>query len=249
MYYVSIQSHVPVPPVLTWESDCKWEFRRLLPFQRRSYQPQPLLQRTKEFFQQEEPLVGDRIWARYSFVRIFKSREFRLNPTESKLLKLLHCLDTFFFSSLLTRGQDPIVRFNFGDDIFEQFEKFREGQSITWGRTRSEGNIWDYRMQIKVEASEPSPWEGCLVRRSSMDVVQTLVHEMAHAYLFLFSCPCWSCRMEIGPTGHGAVWQELKQAMCMEIRTWDPSLRDFYINYHDNLDPTYETFPNHLSSW
>lgn len=249
MYDLSTQSHVPVPPVLTWESDCKWESGRLLQFQRRSYQPQPLLQRTKEFFQQEEPLVGDRILARYTFVKVFKSLEFSLNPTESHLRMLLHSLDTFFFSSLLTGGQDPIVRFKFGEDIFKQYQSFRRGQDIHWGRATPEGSIWDYRVLISVEAIRPGPWEGCFVRRSSMDVLQTLVHEMAHAHLLLFSCHCWSCKMEIGPTGHGAVWQELRQAMFMEIRTWDPSLFDFYIKDREKLDPTCDTFVASMFSW
>ena len=43
-------------------------------------------------------------------------------------------------------------------------------------------------------------------------------------------------RRELGATGHGPVWQELKQAMYMMIRQWDPSLRDLYVNNWDRLD-------------
>lgn len=248
-----MRSHVPLPPVLTLESDCKWEFRRLLPLQLRSYQPQPLLQRTKEFFQREEVIDGNQTLARCIFVRICTSPEFGRSPTESQLRLLMQSLDTYFFSGLLTGGQDPIVRLESREDIFRQFLTYRDGQMLYWGLTSPDNNganVWDYRMKIEVEASEPRPWwEGGTVRRDSMDVLQTLVHEMAHAYLMLFSCPCWSCRMELGPTWHGSVWQELKQAMYMEIRRWDPALQGLYINDQERLDPTYVAFTAPCFSW
>lgn len=233
MYYPSVQSHVPVPPVL--EPQSEWVLRRLLPFQRLSYQPQQLLQRTKEFVQRED-LIADQIFAQSIFVQVFKSQQFRLNPTESDLRWLMHAMDTFFFSSLLTGGQDPLVRLEFGEDIFKEFRSLRETRKLSWGRTRSVGGIQDWRMLISVEASTPWWFEGCLVRRTFKEVLQTLVHEMAHAYLELFSCRCWSCQLEVGPSGHGLVWRELKENMYMTIRRWDPSLWDFYTNDKDDFD-------------
>lgn len=239
--FTSVQSHVPVPPVL--EPKSEWVLRRLLPFQRLSYQPQPLLRRTKEFFQRED-LIADQILAQSVFVQVFKSRTFRLNPTEPDLRWLMYAMDTFFFSSLLTGDQDPLVRFEFGENIFKDFINVRKTRKITWGRARPEGGIQDWRMLISVEASTPWVWEGCLIRRTFKEVLETLVHEMAHAYLGLFSCLCWSCRMEIGPSGHGHVWRELKEAMYMTIRGWDPSLWDFYINDTDESDGTFVAFTN-----
>lgn len=233
MYYLSVQSHVPVPPVL--EPQSEWVLRRLLPFQRLSYQPQPLLQRTKEFFQRED-LIGDQILAQGAFVQVFKSRKFRLDPTESDLRWLMYAMDTFFFSSLLTGGQDPLVRLEFGEDIFKEFRNLRGSQMRHLGLTSSEGGIQDWKMLINVEASTPWLWKGCLVRRTFIEVLETLVHEMAHAYLELFSCRCWSCQLEVGPSGHGLVWRELKENMYMTIRGWDASLWDFYTNDKDDFD-------------
>lgn len=241
MYFTSVQRHLPVPRIL--EPQSEWILRRLLPFQRLSYQPGPLLQRTKEFFQRED-LIADQILAQGVFVEVFKSRNFRLNPTESDLRWLMHAMDTFFFSSLLTGGQDALVRLEFGEDIFKGFRNSREGQMPDLGQTRSEGKFLDRRMLICVEASTPWRWEGCLIRRTFKEVLETLVHEMAHAYVFLFSCPCWLCQMEIGQSGHGYVWRALKEAMYMTIRGWDPCLWDFYINDTDESDGTFVAFTN-----
>lgn len=241
MDFTSVQSHVPVPPVL--EPQSEWVLRRLLPFQRLSYQPQPLVQRTKEFFQRDD-LIADQILAQGVFVEVFKSRNFRLNPTEPDLRWLLYALDVFFFSGLLTGGQDALVRLEFGENIFDQFKNYRATGQEFWGLTRPEGTFGDYRMLIRLEASTPWWFEGCLVRLTFKEVLETLVHEMAHAYLGLFSCPCWSCLMEIGRSGHGHVWRELKEAMCMTIRGWDPSLWDFYINDTDESDGTFVAFTN-----
>lgn len=225
-----------MPLILEWGKT-----RRLLPFQRHSYQPQPLLKGTKEFFEREELLDQHQTAARSNFVHILKTGEpeLGLDQTESQLWLLMQSLDTFFFSGLLTGGQDPIVRLDLGENIFDQFGEFGERGRLTLGKTEGKLGNRDastFNLRIRVEACIPWSSEGHIVRRDLTSLLETLVHEMAHAYYISFTCLCGSCQREMGARGHGPVWQELKQAMYMTIRRWDWSLRDFYTNDQDALD-------------
>lgn len=237
MYHTSIQSHVQVPPVLA--CDFGQGMRRLLPLQQHSYQPRQLLQRTKEFFEREELLDKRQTDARFDFVHAFKTGrpQFGFNPSESQLRLLMRFLDIFFFSGLLAAGEDPIVRLEFGEDIFDQIRIPGEVGRFTLGCT--EGKVDDedtLRLSIRVEACDPWSKEGHIARRDLISLLETLVHEMAHAYFMYFACPCGLCQREMGATGHGPEWQELKQAMYMTIRCWDLSLGCLYMDDEDCLD-------------
>lgn len=151
----------------------------------------------------------------------------------------MHYLDNLFFSGILTYDhRDPMVKLEFRDDIFDQVDKLGENDRGIWGQTTAvnEGNTSTLRMKIEVDATHPHRRKGLIVKRELKDVLETLVHEMAHAYLMLFACQCESCGMETGVTGHRPVWQELKQVMYMTIRQWDSSLRNFYADDWDELD-------------
>ncbi|KAG6368088.1 hypothetical protein INS49_002288 [Diaporthe citri] len=215
--------------------------RRLLLLQQHSYQPQALLKRTKEFFEREELLDKYQTTARSNFVDIFKTGgpEFVLDQTESQLRMLMQSLDTFFFSSLLTRDQDPIVRLEFGENIFGEIGTLEERGSLTLGRTEGEmetRGASTFKLRIRVEACDPWSREEHTVRRDLTCLLETLVHEMAHAYYISFTCLCGLCQREMGARGHGPAWQELKQAMYMTIRRWDRDLWGFYTNDQDALD-------------
>lgn len=237
MYYTSIQSHVQVPHVLAREFG--WGIRKLLPFQQHSYQPRQLLQRTKEFFEQEELLDERQTTARAKFIHAFKTGgpNSVLHPSESQLQLFMEFLDIFFFSGLLTEDQDPVVRLEFGENIFGQIGMLGECGRFTLGRTEGEMDDEDVlRLRLRVEACEPWSNEGQLARCDLLSLLETLVHEMAHAYFMYFACPCGLCVREMGATGHGPEWQALKQVMYMTIRRWDLSLGSFYINDEDGLD-------------
>ncbi|RYP48637.1 hypothetical protein DL768_005481 [Monosporascus sp. mg162] len=66
-----------------------------------------------------------------------------------------------------------------------------------------------------------------------MTIAETLVHEMAHAYLMLFSArDCEKCdkarlsTIGIPGDGHGLIFQMLHRIMVTTIREWDDSLKD-----------------------
>lgn len=64
--------------------------------------------------------------------------------------------------------------------------------------------------------------------QTNINLVHTLIHEMAHAYLMEYSCFCGECNsisaLHLGRTGHGKAWQELMEFMVEEVRTWNPAL-------------------------
>lgn len=234
MYFSSIQNHIPVPPVLEWGNT-----KRLLPLQLHSYQPQPLLERTKELFERGDLLDKYQTTARSDFVHTVNTwePEFEVDQAESQLRLLMQSLDTFFFSGLLTGGQDPIVRLEFNENIFGEIGTFLERGWQTLGRTEGRiGNASTFKLRIRVEACNPWSTQGHIVRRDLINLLETLVHEMVHAYYISFTCLCGSCQREMGAGGHGPVWQELKQAMYTTIRRWDRSLWYFYIDDEDAVD-------------
>ncbi|RYP08404.1 hypothetical protein DL765_008803 [Monosporascus sp. GIB2] len=66
-----------------------------------------------------------------------------------------------------------------------------------------------------------------------MTIAETLVHEMAHAYLMLFSA--WDCEkcdkarlstIGLPGDGHGLIFQMLHRIMVTTIREWDDGLKD-----------------------
>lgn len=236
MYHTSMQNHVQVPPVIA--CDFGLGMRRLLPFQQNSYQPRQLLQRTKEFFEREELLDKRQTEARFFFVHAFKTGQpqFGFNPSQSQLRLFMGFLDTFFFSGLLAAGKNPIVRLEFRGNIFGEIGTPGNNGRFTLGRTEGSVDDEDVLITIAVEACDPWSEEGNIARRDLLSLLETLVHEMAHAYFMYFACPCGLCQREMGATGHGPVWQELKKAMYMTIRRWDLSLGCLYIDDEDCLD-------------
>lgn len=215
----------------------------MLQLEKESYQPRPLLQRAMEVFDRME-LHGDtQIKAQYRFVKSFLDWQHQPKPTAFQIRTFMRALDEFFFSGILSRGQHPNVRIDFRDDIFDQIDELREGDEATSGLTAQvdRRNTSAMFLIIRLDATQPYRREGQIVRNDLEDVLETLVHEMAHAYFMLFACPCESCQRELGATGHGPVWQELKQAMYRRIRRWDWSLRYFYADDQDDLDGPSET--------
>lgn len=225
----SVQSHEPVPPLLIRGGGRKLQLKN------HSYQPRALLQRTKELFECEKLLESNQTIHRSKFVNFVK-REAK--PTQESLQHLMRCLDNFFFSGHLTGGKHRRVTLEFRPDIFDQIGKLEKGEQAVWGLTEvtDKGDTSALKVKISIDASHPKLKRGGIVMRSLIDVLETLVHEMVHAYLRVFVCLCDECQRALGATGHGAVWQELKQVMSMTIRSWDTTLQNFYLDDWDRLD-------------
>jgi hypothetical protein len=84
----------------------------------------------------------------------------------------------------------------------------------------------------------------------------TLLHEMTHAFLELYSCFCQDCRRKLkhlGPTGHGFAWQDA--AFAIELAANDPSFLNLpvelgrYAALRTDLAEANEEAPRELSRW
>jgi len=241
MHFFQFNSHIPLPAILALGGSPP--LHRQLELEELSYEPRSLLQRTKEFFVEKELRDVLQTSVQRQFVRGFLALQNETYLAETDLRVFMQLLDAFFFSGRFTGGKDPRVKLEFRGDIFEQWDAFKEGKRMTWTAGFARWLFKDVgasrvriKVNIEVDASEPRLREGRLARRALIQVLETLVHEMAHAHFILFACQCLSCQGQIGASGHGAVWQELKQAMSAEIRSWDWSLRNFYMNDQDTLD-------------
>ncbi|KAI0862175.1 hypothetical protein F4860DRAFT_513246 [Xylaria cubensis] len=64
-------------------------------------------------------------------------------------------------------------------------------------------------------------------RRSKNDLLTTLTHEMAYAYLHVFFNRCperGELNLVFGDGGPGVLWQQIFQDMCTHMQSWHPSL-------------------------
>lgn len=68
--------------------------------------------------------------------------------------------------------------------------------------------------------------------RTIESILETAVHEMAHAIFESFACQCQSCNWSdptvLGKKRHGRLWMEMAQHMRNTIRSWDEAMNDFY---------------------
>jgi hypothetical protein len=67
--------------------------------------------------------------------------------------------------------------------------------------------------------------------QSFAGIFETLVHEMIHAYLDLFSCREDDCRRKMdkihGFTGHGGLFMVLQALTTTTIQSWSPKLQEY----------------------
>lgn len=214
---------------------------RSLQLKQLSYEPQALLQRTRCLFQ--HVMFNDVLQSSVKayFGSVFLNLEQEPFVDENGVRLFAQLFDVFFFGGNLTGTVDPIVTLEFREDIFGQWPTYVVGRHILWGRmTPQYAHVGTSRMAVRVnielEAVQPQFWGMPYSRRPLVRVLKTLLHEMAHAYLTCFSCPCDCCQNQLGATGHGFVWQELINAIFREVASWDRSLREFYIEDGYNLD-------------
>lgn len=109
------------------------------------------------------------------------------------------------------------------------FAKGHKGYAVSpndtaWGLVQPLGNG---QVAIYIDAFHPDGSPQTLE-----NILETVVHEMAHAIFEVFACRCQSCNwsdaMVLGKNGHGRLWMEMAEHMRNTIRSWDEALNDFY---------------------
>lgn len=177
-------------------------------------------------------------FARDLFVEIYRAWNGR--NTHDDLRQLLNsgqirtamrALDIYFFGKALT-STTPTRNWTALKDLHVEGNIFAEGHKGHAVRPNQRAfGVIDFSERgeatIYIDAFSPdgSP-------RTTKQILETLVHEMAHAIYGSFACECQSCDGTdpevLGPNGHGRLWVQLLERMRDTIRSWDEALGDFY---------------------
>ncbi|KAI1269961.1 hypothetical protein F5Y18DRAFT_422928 [Xylariaceae sp. FL1019] len=159
---------------------------------------------------------------RYEFVTDFLLSD-TSNATYDEAVDILHNwmvrIDQYFFQGSLTQQQQKLLRLR----VFDR----------SWYSVRSYG-IHTSSIQSPLAIillSLTSATSG--KRYPKIHLLNTLVHEMVHAWLQTFFnwCPvndnntCVTGPQDYAPgIGHGSLWHNIYSAMYLHMRTWHPSL-------------------------
>lgn len=163
--------------------------------------------------------------ARDDFVVLFHQHKDKIKPRSNVLYPFAAKLDTFFFSRLLTSGRMPIllpIETVWNDDLIENDPGFAGATKLEWiygfGRIRMRLSL-SRRTQLGQSINpEPLPL---------IEILATLVHEMAHAYTVAVGCHCHTCLWQVhqsfGHTGHRKAWELIYGHMLSVLNGWDPA--------------------------
>ncbi|KAJ8130999.1 hypothetical protein O1611_g2626 [Lasiodiplodia mahajangana] len=200
--------------------------------QRAKYKPRNLLYFAAQAFHSREDVdlsLRQRAF-RHKFVKLFNDRQDnyatafedeQLQDFERDMTDFLRCLDSFFFFGCLERH----IELDVGMDLVSMEDP---SSNQRWeGRTASSTVGGRHFIQIWLNLGR----NGQVYDLETL--VGNLVHEMVHAWYFLFSCTCKSCERDLlNTTGHpsdhhGPLFLMLHRLIVTEIRRWDEELTDF----------------------
>ena len=145
----------------------------------------------------------------------------------------------FFFDALLSeRPDDPEYTTAHVDISVELLEPSR---GIIWGYTKMGHTEMGYT-GAHGQSEFESSFTKCVIiddgEQTVAEGIATLVHEMIHAYLWIFSCHQGDCYKDvlnnIGAAGHGPVFVALYASIMLTIRGWDKDLSDFELQRVDH---------------
>lgn len=181
--------------------------------------------------------------AKWLFVTIYKQWSGRNTHDDMRQLldsghirAAMDALDTYFFGKALTI-RTPERNWSALGEIHVEGNIFAEGHIGHAVRPDAPAHglvagTWrgDTVMYLDAFDLDGSP-------RTIKQLLETLVHEMAHALYESFACRGRCCNQldpeVLGVDGHGRLWVELVGHMRDTIRSWDKTLEDFYDDLHD----------------
>lgn len=134
-------------------------------------------------------------------------------------------IDKYFFQGGLTQGPAPHVRLVMFDQPHMNIRGNIQGY---WKRVRHVAT----RLVIFARKSSTGK------RRSKLDLLNTLVHELAHAYLGVFFnfCPVrGQSNLVLDNKGHGEIWQQVYHGIMIHMRTWHPSLLELGVDIDTDI--------------
>ncbi|KAI0444418.1 hypothetical protein F4803DRAFT_256540 [Xylaria telfairii] len=186
------------------------------------------------------PAKGDRnltptqIAARETLISLFKGlgRNTKLGANKQpfgteELSQFMRLLDEFFFFGALVKKGRPRVFFRIwtiGDRHAARIVSPFFDPVLPWGFTRDRyvrgyGPVSEIHVAGSTFYRDPVPlWF----------LVETLIHEMVHAYMHLFLCQCSTCSLDIlntcGLDGHGQTFLMLIDCIDQTMKSWGVGL-------------------------
>lgn len=175
-----------------------------------SHRPKYLVNSILKFSASKHNLTASQLEARNNFVEAFNRLALQPSPIslsrdslEAELFHLATMLDLFFFGGELTKGgcREALLAVEAAD--FEFFD----------GCLGSEKSPRNGKVTIQIELTDGPRY------RQWKEVLKTLVHELAHAFLMAFVCRCGSCG-EDDADGHGDLWSKLNDRILRTVPGW-----------------------------
>ncbi|KAI1756811.1 hypothetical protein F4782DRAFT_549253 [Xylaria castorea] len=173
-------------------------------------------------------LTPRQLLARRKIIRLFKKLKESKEPFGTSELSLFMRLfdEFFFFGALVNKGR-PRVFFR----VWRMEDRYAQRlvgplfePSLPWGFTRDNyvrgyGPVSEIHIAGSTFFMDPVPlWF----------LVETLIHEMVHAYIHLFMCRCPTCCCDslntCGLSGHGQAFLMLIDCIDQTLRTWGVGL-------------------------
>ncbi|KAI0183154.1 hypothetical protein EV127DRAFT_490514 [Xylaria flabelliformis] len=184
-------------------------------------------------------LTPTQLEARSKIISLFeKLRDSKEPVGKGELTEFMQLFDDFFFFSSMTnkfRRRVLLCVWLKEDRFAKTYVNAFFEPIMPWGFTRDR-HVRGYgpTSEIHIAGStfyiDPAPlWF----------LVQTLIHEMVHAYVHIFMCQCPTCRRDsnntCGPTGHGPTFLMLIDCIDRTLRSWGVGLSGLVnekVSYH-----------------
>lgn len=205
-----------------------------------SYTPQVIMDKVRQNASLPG-LTNHQLKCKETIVSLYRSwmgfETARLHNMCGDLQIAMEALDGFFFTDSLTstslvgpgrRIASPIVSLLVERNVFKNGHPGNEDlvnrNTLPWGRAVS---VTNDKLNIYIDTFR----HGSL--GTMADIMETLVHEMAHAAMIVFMCKCKHCNGAachsdiLGPHGHGRLWIQMMEFMRTTIRGWDSGLAGF----------------------
>ncbi|KAI0855193.1 hypothetical protein F4860DRAFT_521916 [Xylaria cubensis] len=184
-------------------------------------------------------LTPTQLEARSKIISLFeKLRDSKEPVGKGELTEFMRLFDDFFFFGSMTnkfRRRVLLCVWLKEDRFAKTYVNAFFEPIMPWGFTRDR-HVRGYgpTSEIHIAGStfyiDPAPlWF----------LVQTLIHEMVHAYVHIFMCQCPTCRRDsnntCGPTGHGKTFMMLIDCIDQTLRSWGVGLSGLVnekVSYH-----------------
>ncbi|KAI0509049.1 hypothetical protein F5B22DRAFT_369560 [Xylaria bambusicola] len=180
-----------------------------------------------------------------SMWNIVKDREEQLNTLE--LNKFTRLFDEFFFFGIMTKNSMlPRLKSKMWEmtprNLAKHGEKYKKGEDtrIVWGVTCEE-YLRGLGPFAKIKITGASFYEKDRTVVNAHFFLETLIHEMVHAYVEMYLCNCIMCFKDLpnnaGVTGHGRTFVLLLACIDSTLRSWGVGLSGLTLPVHDPRRP------------